>query len=92
LTKAKDLLSAGVVILGLAASGWGAWETAESVVIDEKTATDLASTKWNGNEALKQALMAQSRAAQRGLILIVIGSVLQGVGIVIQVATQNARR
>jgi hypothetical protein len=92
LTKAKDLLGAGVVILGRAASGWGAWQTAESVVIDEKAAADLASTKWNGNESLKQALMAQSRAAQRGLILIVIGSVLQGVGIVIQVAAQNARR
>ena len=48
--------------------GGAAW-TASAVVIDEKTADQLASTKWGANAELKQALLDQSRAARNGLSL-----------------------
>jgi hypothetical protein len=59
----------------------GAGFAASAVILDENTITALASTKWNMNEELKQALLDQSRAARNGLVLVAVGSFLQVIGV-----------
>jgi hypothetical protein len=85
-------LSIGSVIIGLSLATWGAWQTAAAVIIDEKTADTLSGTYWGRNEALKQSLMDQSRAASAGLKLIVLGSMFQIIGIVLQAAAARQRK
>lgn len=79
-------LSVLLVVGGLVVSGLGAWWTSQAVIIDEKTADALSGTVWNQNQALKQALLEQSRAAEDGLYVIAIGSLLQVAGVLLQAA------
>jgi hypothetical protein len=72
-----------IAAFGLILAAWGAWRTADAVIINEQTANLLAATDWGHNDALKRALMDQSRAASSGLKLIVAGSILQIVGVVL---------
>jgi hypothetical protein len=84
-------LDSGLLILGLLVSLLGAGLTASAVVIDEKTAEQLAATAWDKNEALKQALLDQSRAARNGLILVAVGSAIQIVGVILQATDGPAK-
>jgi len=77
-------LDSALLILGLLLSLGGAWLTASAVVIDEKTADQLAAPKWNENPELKQALLDQSHAARNGLKLVALGSAIQILGVVLQ--------
>jgi hypothetical protein len=81
MTRFIDAASA-LLIVGLLVSLIGAAWAAKAVIIDENTAAQLSATKWNGNDALRQALLDQSRAARDGLILIGLGSVIQIAGVV----------
>ena len=74
-------VDSALLILGLLVSLWGAAWAASAVVIDEKTADQLAGSAIGENLALKQALLDQSRAAQHGLILVAFGSAIQIVGV-----------
>ncbi|HVA15164.1 MAG TPA: hypothetical protein VNF99_18090 [Stellaceae bacterium] len=73
-----------LLIIGLIAVLGGAIWAATGVIMSEKTATELASTKWDMNEELRDALRSQSRKARDGLVLVAIGSVLQIAGVVWQ--------
>jgi hypothetical protein len=59
---------------------------ASAVVIDEKTASQLAATKWDKNAELMRALLDQSHVARNGLILVAIGSAIQILGVILQAA------
>ena len=84
-------LDSALLILGLLVSLLGAGWAASAVVIDEKTADQLAATKWDQNAELKQALLDQSRAARDGLILVAFGSVIQIGGVICQGLKGTAR-
>lgn len=60
-----------------------AW-AASAVVIDEKTANQLAAAKWDTNVELRKTLLDQSSAARNGLILVAIGSCVQIAGVIWQ--------
>ena len=75
-----------LLIFGLLLSLLGAWWAASAVVIDEKTASRLAATKWDMNTELMRALLDQSHAARNGLILVAIGSGIQILGVIFQAA------
>ena len=76
-------LSTALLFAGLAIAAGGAWITARAVIIDEATADDLASQRWDTNPQLKNALLDQSRKAKSGLIFICIGTLLQMAGTVV---------
>src|SRR5262245_382802 len=76
-------ISAACLLLGLVLTAVGAYVTAQAVIITESQASGLATTKWNSNEELKNALLDQSHKAKWGLIIIVVGTALQFVGTVI---------
>jgi hypothetical protein len=84
--KTIETFGIALVVIGLLIAG-GAWWASNAVIIDEKTADLLSGTYWDQNLALKRALLYQSRAARNGLILIMVGSVLQVVGVVLPGAT-----
>jgi hypothetical protein len=69
-------------LFGLALTGTGAFIASRSVIISEEQAKLLSGTYWNGNKALQQALLAQSRAAKNGLLFIVFGTGLQAVALI----------
>lgn len=73
-----------LLIIGLLMVVWGAWLTAQAVIIDADTADKLSGTYWGGNTGLRDALIAQSRAAKGGLYWIGAGSLLQIAGVVLQ--------
>jgi hypothetical protein len=62
----------------------GAVVAAWNVIVDERTATALAATQWDVNEALKRAIVQQSKAAAFGLSLVAFGTALQIVGTILQ--------
>jgi hypothetical protein len=74
----------GTALFGLVLVAVGAGWTAKSVIVSEQTATQLASTKWGMNAELRDAVLGQSRDAQSGLILVVVGTFLQIAGVVLQ--------
>ena len=61
-------------LFGLLLTGLGAFVTARSVIISKDQAKMLSGTHWNGNEALRRALLAQSHNAQIGLYFICVGT------------------
>ena len=82
-----SLRTAGAVIMvlfGLLVTAIGSGWAASAVIIDKKTATELAATKWDLNEELRRSLIEQSRAARNGLMVVVIGSALQFAGVIWQ--------
>jgi hypothetical protein len=62
---------------GLAFTGIGAFVAARAVIISDEQAELLSGTYYNGNKALRDALLAQSRSAQTGLLFVVFGTALQ---------------
>ena len=56
-------------LFGPLLTGLGAFVTARSVIISKDQAKMLSGTHWNGIEALRRALLAQSHNAQIGLVL-----------------------
>jgi len=74
------VLSVAGMILAFVGSGLAAL----AVLVNEQTATALASTRWDFNEPLKRAIQQQSRAAAIGLGLVAAGTLLQIIGTVLQ--------
>jgi hypothetical protein len=70
------------VLVGLALTAIGAAITAGAVILTETQAAALSRTMWDENEELKKALLNQSQKAKWGLIIIVIGTLLQIAGTV----------
>jgi hypothetical protein len=64
-------------LLGLLLTGLGAFVTARSVVISKDQAKMLSGAYFSGNEALRHALLIQSRSAQIGLYCIFVGTLSQ---------------
>lgn len=86
-------VAAGLLVLGLLLTAVGAGIAASGVILTERYATELASTKWGMNVELRDALLDQSAKAKWGLIIIVIGTVMQLVGTIMDHAmTGNERR
>jgi hypothetical protein len=69
-----------ISLFGLLLTGAGAFVAARAVIISEKQATDLASTKWGMNVELRNSLLDQSKSARNGLALVVVGTVFQVIG------------
>jgi hypothetical protein len=69
-----ELISTLLILAGLIVTGIGAWVTAQAVIIkDSQQADELSATYWDSNPAFKSNLIAQSRSAKRGLLIIVLG-------------------
>ena len=66
-----------LTLVGLLFTAVGAGITAWAVVLGTKEADELAATKWDRNIELRDALLHQSRSARIGLIIIVVGTLLQ---------------
>jgi hypothetical protein len=75
-------------LVGLLLTFIGAWVTASGVIMSKKTATELASTKWDLNVELRDSLLSQSRKAKWGLILITIGTGFQIISVCQQIRNQ----
>jgi hypothetical protein len=69
-----------ISLFGLLLTGVGAFAAARAVIISEKKATDLASTKWDMNMELRNSLLDQSKSARNGLALVVLGTLFQVIG------------
>ena len=76
-------VAAGLLVVGLILTAVGAGIAASGVILTEKQATELASTKWDLNVELRDALLDQSTTAMWGLIFILIGTVMQLAGVII---------
>ena len=77
------VLSVAGMILAFVGSGLAAL----AVIVSQQTATALASTRWDFNEALRRAILQQSRAAAIGLGLVAVGTLLQIIGTVLQASS-----
>jgi hypothetical protein len=64
-------------ILGLLFTGIGASIASRAVIISEKQANLLSGPHLYGNKELRDALVRQSRSAQKGLLCVVVGAGLQ---------------
>jgi hypothetical protein len=60
-------------ILGLLFTGIGASIAARAVIISENQASLLSGPQSHGNKELGDALVRQSRSAQKGLLCVVVG-------------------
>src|SRR5262249_25799546 len=69
-TTMAIVLSVAGMVLAFVGSGLAAL----AVIVSEQTATALASTRWDFNEALRRAILQQSRAAAIGLGLVAVGT------------------
>ncbi|HXW23369.1 MAG TPA: hypothetical protein VEK73_01365 [Xanthobacteraceae bacterium] len=69
-----------VVLIGLLLTAAGVAVVARAINIDAETAAAIAAIRLDRNRALEASLMAQSRAARRGLWTILVGTVLQALG------------
>jgi hypothetical protein len=69
-----------ISLFGLLLTGVGAFVAARAVIISERQATDLATTKWDINAELRNSLLDQSKSARNGLALVVVGTVFQVIG------------
>jgi hypothetical protein len=74
-----------ILILGRVLSGVGAGVAARAVLLTRPQADALASTQGNTNEALRDAILRQSRAAAWGLGLLALGTMVQIAGTIIAV-------
>jgi hypothetical protein len=75
--------AAGLVLLGLILTAFGAAIAASGVILTPEQATELASTKWGENRELRAALLDQSAKAWWGLMVIAVGTGMQVVGTII---------
>jgi uncharacterized membrane protein YczE len=67
-------------LVGLVLTALGIGLVAGAVSIDEETAAAIAAIRLDRDRALEASLLAQSRAARRGLWTILVGTVLQALG------------
>jgi hypothetical protein len=67
-------------LVGLVLTALGIGLVARAVSIDEETAAAMAAIRLDRDRALEASLIAQSRAARRGLWTILAGTVLQALG------------
>jgi uncharacterized membrane protein len=74
------MVAAGLVLAGLLLTAVGIALAARAITIDQETAAALAGIRLDRNRALEANLIAQSRAARRGLWTIFVGTVLQALG------------
>jgi hypothetical protein len=79
-----------ILILGLVLAAVGAGVAARAVILTQLQADALASTQRNVNDALRDALLRQSRAAAWGLGLVALGTIVQIAGTA-DVAYRTAR-
>jgi hypothetical protein len=70
-----------VSAIGLLLQFFGAMVSASGVLLNDDTATQLASPMWDLHQPLKDALLKQSRRTVIGLGILSIGSVLQFIAI-----------
>lgn len=75
-----EVIAQVCLLLGLVLTALGAGIAAKAVIITGSQANQLAATKWDLNQELKDALLNQSHKAKWGLIIIVIGTALQIAG------------
>lgn len=80
--------------LGLGITLVGAWLTARAVILRESDAVNIGVSRWSGGtheENLKlpmvQNLLASSRGARRGLLVIAFGTALQIVPIALRLVS-----
>lgn len=71
-------------LAGLGLTALGAGITAWAVMLGAKEADMLATTRWDMNRELRDALLKQSRAARTGLAIVVFGTLLQMAGFAAQ--------
>ena len=71
------MLETWLNLIGLLLTGGGAFVAARAVIISDEQAQLLSGTYWNGNNTLRDALLAQSRSARNGLLCVVFGTALQ---------------
>jgi hypothetical protein len=74
------MVAAGLVLVGLVLTAVGIASAARAINIDAETAAALAGIRLDRNRELEANLIAQSRAARRGLWTILAGTVLQALG------------
>jgi hypothetical protein len=83
--KERDMSTAYIVatvmvLVGLLLTAVGVGIAARAIGIDERTAAAIAAIRLDRDRALEASLLAQSRAARRGLWTILAGTVLQALG------------
>jgi hypothetical protein len=71
------MVETGLNILGLLFTGIGASIAARAVIISENQVSLLSGPQSHGNKELGDALVRQSRSAQKGLLCVVVGAGLQ---------------
>ena len=76
------MIEAELNLVGLLLTAIGAFVASRAVIISHEQATQLSMQTYSGNNALRDALLAQSRAARRGLSFIVGGTGLQIVALI----------
>lgn len=64
-------------VIGLVLSTVGAAIAAFAVILTDDQAEKLSGTYYNGNKALKESLLHQSRKAKQGLMLVMLGFAFQ---------------
>ena len=74
------IIEAVALLTGLVLTSVGAFVAAKAVIINKEQAEILSGTYYNGNNALKDSLLNQSRNAKYGLWLVGFGTILQIVG------------
>ena len=71
-----------LITIGLIVDIGGAlWLYRHAIKLTKKEADDLAATKWNGNEQLKQFFLFHARDVRIGLSMLVLGFLIQIAGI-----------
>ena len=72
--------------IGLLLQFFGAVVSASGVLLDDGTATLLASPMWDLHQPLKDALLKQSRRTVIGLGILAVGTALQFIAIFLPTA------
>jgi hypothetical protein len=68
-------------LLGLLLTGYGAFVASRAVIISDEQAKILSDAYFGDNNALRDALKAQSRSARNGILRVVFGTALQVIGL-----------
>jgi hypothetical protein len=73
-------LATVLVLIGLLLTAVGVGIAAKAVTVDAETAAAIAGIRLDRDRDLEKTLLVQSRAARRGLQLILVGTLLQAIG------------
>jgi hypothetical protein len=66
-----------ISIIGDVLTLFGAFWTARAVLLTPEQAAGIATTAWDQNEQLKNALLKQSHDARNGLVCVAVGTGFQ---------------